>query len=151
MADITRYYALIQHTQSFLVSKICSRLTEMHSHHSSICTRQYLNDDICMPIWLYFCCQQQHLLFLVAFANSSLSIVYFSGACIWFDSCFHIQFHAFEFLNEILQRVSFYINICIYFCLYPFFSFSFFFIVLAHVIIFAMGSFSRAHNYWHIY
>lgn len=98
----------------------------MHSHHSSICTRQYLNDDIFMTIWLYFCCQQQHLLFLVAFANSSLSIIYFSGACIWFDSSFHIQFHACEFLNEILQRVSFYINICIYFSLYPFFCFVFF-------------------------
>lgn len=122
MADITRYYTLIQHTQSFLVSKICSRLTEMHSHRSSICTRQYLNDDICMTIWLYFCCQQQHLLFLVAFANSSLSIIYFSGACIWFDSSFHIQFHAFKFLNEIVQRVSFYINI-----MHLFFSVSVFF------------------------
>lgn len=121
----------------------------MHSHRSSICTRQYLNDDICMTIWLYFCCQQQHLLFLVAFANSSLSIIYFSGACIWFDSSFHIQFHAFKFLNEIVQRVSFYINI-----MHLFFSvsvFFFFFRVLAHVIIFAMGSFLRAHNYWHIY
>lgn len=98
----------------------------MHSHHSSFVI------DICMTIWLYFCSQQQHLLSLLAFANSSLMFIYI--ICLWFDSIFHISFHACRFLNEIPQRVSLYINICIYFSLYLFF---FFFVsVLAHLYIF---------------
>lgn len=101
----------------------------MHSHHSSFVI------DICMTIWLYFCSQQQHLLSLLAFANSSLMFIYI--ICLWFDSIFHISFHACEFLNEIPQRVSLYINICIYFSLYLFF---FFFVsVLAHLIFFCNG------------
>lgn len=120
----------------------------MHSHHSSFVI------DICMTIWLYFCSQQQHLLSLVVFANSSLLfiyIIYFSRACIWFDSIFHIQFHACGFLNEILQRVSLYINICIYFSLYLFFFCLSSCTPYIFIYFFAMGSFSRAHNYWHIY
>ncbi len=92
--------------------------------------------EICMSIWLYFCSQQQHLLFLVAFCKFIASLFFFSCACAWFES-FHNWLYSISCMypNEILQRVSLYINICIYFSLYPFILI-FCIIVLAHVIFF---------------
>lgn len=116
----------------------------MHSHHSSVCARQYLYVTF---VWAYGC---------IFAANSSICsslmpmLIHrffffniFSYACACFDSAFH----ACEFLNEILQPFFILTYAFIFLCIRLFFCI----IVLAHVIIFAMGSFSRAHNYWHIY
>ncbi len=130
----------------------------MHSHHSSVwlCTRQYLYVTF---VWAYGCifaANSSICSFLLPFANSSLrflfffSVVHVCGLIVFIID--HIQFHACGFPNEILQRVSFYINICIYFSLYLFiFLFFLYHSSCTRYIFFPVGSFSRAHNYWHIY
>ncbi len=109
----------------------------MHSHCSSVCTRQCLFVKF---VWAYGCifaANSSICSFLLPFANSSLrfsfSVVHVHGLKVFIID--HIQFHACGYPNEILQRVSLYINICIYFSLYPFIKI-FCIIVLAHVIYF---------------
>ncbi len=123
----------------------------MHSHCSSVCTRQCLFVKF---VWAYGCISAANssiCSFLLPFANSSLrfsfSVVHVHGLKVFIID--HIQFHACIQMRSckesvfILTYAFIFLNIHLFYFLHH--------SSCTRYIFFPTGSFSRAHNYWHIY